>query len=770
MNWRCGEYGWRLLPGSGAALLLAILLNLGGVQPFEQVAYNTLFRWRGATPWDDRLVLISIDDASLQKLGRFPWPRRRYVELLNQLADAEPTVVAFDLLWSEPSPDDAALAAAMTESGYVVVAQAWDNRGMPLPPVPTLTAAAIASGHMVTPIDSDGITRKIDQQIQGQPSLGLAAVQAYGLMATPVPLPQSPSPLWINWVGSVQKLPHYSFGDVLDGKVPPAALRHKIVLVGVTAAGIDPLLTPFEQNPPASRVHLQATIVNNLLRQNALQPLAPAWNWVILLMGGPGLSWLLNTRRTLGQIGIASGLSLSWSGLSWLLLTQNYWLPLALPLGLVVATTTTVALTERLRMNALLQRQLQQLWQLHPPDLGLAASAPLALPQPLALQRATQLTALAQQLSRSQSTQAAIARSLSIGLLATDREHRIWFCNPVAAQWLATQVGDRLESCLVPTWFAQSEWQQHLTALDHHQPVEPKILHSRDRWLEIKLEPLHYAVVTDPTHHQPDGLLLLLEDITAKKQIEITLAEQIQELTRIDQLKDDFLSTVSHELRTPLTNIKLSVQLLKITTSEEKRLHYLNILDTECSRETNLINDLLDLQRLEAEGPNVNWQPIALADWLPPIVEPFYKRTETRQQTLTLHIANDIPPFWSDEASLERILVELINNACKYTPPLGAIVVSGQGRSPGVEISVRNSGVEIAESELLRIFDRFYRIPASDISKQGGTGLGLALVKKLVAHLGSTIQVNSGAGETVFTVQLPLEAPGNGPVSEAEPP
>jgi signal transduction histidine kinase len=754
MNWRFGESGWRLMPGGSAAILLAVLLKLGFLQPYEQLAYNALFRARGETAWDDRLVLIAIDDASLQRLGRFPWSRQRYVQFLDRLAVAAPTVVAIDLLWSEPSPDDTALAQAMARSRRVVLAEGWDYLGLPLRPVPLLETVAIGTGHILTPIDSDGIARKIEPFQQNRPSLGWATVQAYSLVESSAPLPHPSQPLWLNWVGSPQRLNHYSFVDVLDGKVPPSALRNKIVIVGVTATAIDPMLTPFAQNPPASGVHVQATITHNLLRQNTLRPLGYGWYWVILLLGGPGLSWLLSQQRTLAQIAIGAGLSLTWGGMSLLLLVANYWFPVALPIGLVVATTITVILTERLRLNARLQQQLQQLWQ-QQRDLA-SLSVANSPPPPVGLQPLTQLTTLAQQLSRAQSTQAAIARSLSIGLLAADHTGQIWFCNPVAETWLSVKVGDAIAACLVPQWFSMSEWQQHLDTLQQQQPVGAKILKMADQWLELQLEPLHYAPDTQSKVRSVDGLLVLIADITPKKQVEITLDQQVQELQRLDQLKDDFLSTVSHELRTPLTNIKLSIQLLKVTTSEEKRLNYLRILENECQRETDLINNLLDLQRLEAGMPIANLQEIDLTTWLPALVEPFHKRTEACQQILILQIAPDIPTFWSDEASLAQILSELMNNACKYTPANGEIRITAQSQPAQLFLSVSNSGVEIAESEFARIFDRFYRIPATDIAKQGGTGLGLALVKKLVEHLGGTIGVSSESGKTQFTVQLPL--------------
>ena len=103
-------------------------------------------------------------------------------------------------------------------------------------------------------------------------------------------------------------------------------------------------------------------------------------------------------------------------------------------------------------------------------------------------------------------------------------------------------------------------------------------------------------------------------------------------------------------------------------------------------------------------------------------------------------------------------MVELLNNACKYTPPGEQIVLKANARPGKIQIEVMNSGVEIPANELSRIFDKFYRIPSTDSWKQGGTGLGLALVKKLTERLGGEIWVESAFNQTCFTVELPLEA------------
>ncbi|MFE1745293.1 PAS domain S-box protein [Coleofasciculus sp. H7-2] len=238
---------------------------------------------------------------------------------------------------------------------------------------------------------------------------------------------------------------------------------------------------------------------------------------------------------------------------------------------------------------------------------------------------------------------------------------------------------------------------------------------------------------------------------------------QVQELEKLNQLKDDFLSTVSHELRTPIANMKMAIQMLKVSPTGDRTQRYLQILQAECNRETELINDLLDLQRLAAASyPSFLATAIDLPEWLPNIVESFRSRIQEREQILQVDIPSDLPSLVSELASLERILTELLNNACKYTPPGERITVTVRASSAMMQIKVSNFGVEIPPDELPRIFDKFYRIPRADRWKQGGTGLGLALVQKLTQHLGGILRVRSASDETTFTLELPLTHPMSG--------
>ncbi|MDX2243245.1 MAG: PAS domain S-box protein [Leptolyngbyaceae cyanobacterium bins.302] len=258
---------------------------------------------------------------------------------------------------------------------------------------------------------------------------------------------------------------------------------------------------------------------------------------------------------------------------------------------------------------------------------------------------------------------------------------------------------------------------------------------------------------------------------------------QVRELERLNQLKDDFLNTVSHELRTPMSNIKMATRMLEVILQQAGWLNqnesssdpsylraaqYFQILNNECSRETNLINDLLDLSRMEAETDPFLWTTIRLQDWIPAIAEPFEYKTRAQNQQLLLQIADDLPSMITDLQYLERILTELLQNACKYSPTGETIAVAvslrleaaTQNEEPtAIQITVRNTGVEIPLEELSHVFDKFYRVPNNDPWKHGGTGLGLALIKKLVERMHGTIAAHSSQGETQFVVTLPLKPP-----------
>lgn len=262
---------------------------------------------------------------------------------------------------------------------------------------------------------------------------------------------------------------------------------------------------------------------------------------------------------------------------------------------------------------------------------------------------------------------------------------------------------------------------------------------------------------------------------------------QVAELERLNQLKEDFLATTSHEMRTPLSNIKMAISVLENILDRQGMLNsnalspsesvarYLTILREQCEQELDLVDNLLHMRMIDADVYPLELTSIQFQTWLPHVAEYFEERARARQQIFQVSIPPNLPPLVTDLASLTEIVSELLNNACKYTPPDEQITVNvrvidttkslvNEDAESGVldnlqsyfQITISNSGVIIPKKEQSRIFEPFYRIPQSDRWQHGGTGLGLALVKKLVEYLQGTIEVTSSQGWTTFTVQLPL--------------
>ncbi|NJO79792.1 MAG: CHASE2 domain-containing protein [Cyanobacteria bacterium RM1_2_2] len=581
----CKSHG-RLLPGLLAALVIAGLLKLGWFQPLEQIGYRLLFQLRGSRPTDSRVVVIEIDDQSIQQLGRFPWPRQQYVELLDRLKQSEANVLVIDLLLSEASSDDVLLAEAIARHGRVVLASAWDAEGKPLLPVPALQENAIATGHILVRSDSDGIVRSVTPLLQSQPALGIAAIQAYRLVRENVPLPDLQQPLWLNWFGPIQAAQHYSFAEVIQGRIDPQEFQDKIILLGVTATGFDPLITPFDQTPPASNVDLHATLIQNVLQQNLLRPIPSLWLLLGVLGVGPLCSWMIAergiVRQTLGTVGLCC----TWGMASLLLFQVNYLPPLVTPLALLGLTGCTTAIYDRIRKTG----QLQQ---------------------------------------------------------------------------------------------------------------------------------------------------------------------QVEVLQQSDFFKEDFLRTATHELRAPVANMQTALDLLKSPYGQENWQEYVQILEEECHREMMLVNDLLDLQRLQAGIDSKRLETLYWQDWLQEVATPFRVRAEAKQQYLKLCVSPDLPNLTLDTASLRRLLAELLNNACKYSPAGAEIELRAECRASTIVLQVCNTGAQIPPEQLNQNFEPFYRVSDTQAWYEEGTGLGLAIVKKLAERLNAEIQVQSHSKITTFTLLLP---------------
>ncbi|MGB3613609.1 MAG: adenylate/guanylate cyclase domain-containing protein, partial [Elainellaceae cyanobacterium] len=382
--------------GLVSALVTLSIQAVGGWRALDHISYVMLFRVRQAIAplqWDPRIAVIAVDDNTLERYGQFPVSRHYYTDLLDQLIVAQPAAIGFDLLFVDPSPHDEVLGAAIERHWTVVLPVAVSPQGTQLRPVPPLSSAAAALGHVLVTSDGDGITRFIEPYQGDVPAFGMAMVQVYNESQAAIATDQSagsgigeglqhqsairgnaPStlvpkaPLWLNWPAPITAprgcappkpghLQSYAMDCVLLGQVSPATFSNRIVLIGVTATGIDPLRTPFNSAVPSSNVYLHAAVIDNLLNGRSLRR-PPGWVLIPIVASISLLSFEL-VRQPRLRLAIF-GLPVVWGALASLGFAANLWLPVAAPVATILLTLIGA------QVNAQWEKQqLMELFEIH---------------------------------------------------------------------------------------------------------------------------------------------------------------------------------------------------------------------------------------------------------------------------------------------------------------------------------------------------------------------------------------------------------------------
>jgi len=236
----------------------------------------------------------------------------------------------------------------------------------------------------------------------------------------------------------------------------------------------------------------------------------------------------------------------------------------------------------------------------------------------------------------------------------------------------------------------------------------------------------------------------------------VSIFHDITEIKDIERIKKDFVVNVSHELRTPLTAIKGYAETLRKEVGTAPGKKYLETVERNTDRLINIVNDLLMLSSFE-EKAALELEDINLRGFLENVIKIFDQKLNDKQLSLVIDAKEDLPPIKADLFKLEQMLVNLLDNAVKYTDR-GEITVSVDVQDKRVRIQVTDTGIGIPKNDIPRIFERFYVVDKSRSRKSGGTGLGLSIVKHIVLLHHGTIDIESALGKgTSITVTLPTD-------------
>jgi two-component system, OmpR family, phosphate regulon sensor histidine kinase PhoR len=238
----------------------------------------------------------------------------------------------------------------------------------------------------------------------------------------------------------------------------------------------------------------------------------------------------------------------------------------------------------------------------------------------------------------------------------------------------------------------------------------------------------------------------------------VAVFHDISDLKRLEKVRRDFVANVSHELRTPVTVIKGYAETLisgALTTDPERAVGFLEKIHRHAERLASLVGDLLILSEIEAGEKPPLLEPVALEGAIGHACALLEEKARNKKINIERSGIEGAPSILADRGKFEQVMVNLLDNALKYTPENGSIFISAKGRDGLVAINITDTGIGIPTKDLPRIFERFYRVDTARSREQGGTGLGLAIVKHIIQQHGGSIAVESTPGKgSTFTVSL----------------
>ncbi|MGR3886493.1 CHASE2 domain-containing protein [Pseudomonas sp. 1152_12] len=726
----------------GMVLLpVTLYLSLSPGLALNNPLYDSLRRLT-PLPVDPRILLVTIDDQSLKRLGPWPWPRSQHADLIDRLSAARPAGILFDVVFSEPgdAEDDQRLADAVCNAGNVLLplvnegtagADSADKALLPL------LKCAKGIGPINVEADNDGVVRSLYLR-EGPPGNTLAqlAWQAYTLTGKTSAMPGQPqepsNPLWhrehaIRVPFTVQShFPSVSYASVLHGEVPPEILRDRQILVGATAYGMgDRFVTPLSSTVGSTAgVELQANILNGLLQGRSIVDLP---GWLAALMATSLVALLLGLLLYRPRYALWMTLACMAVALlgSWALLRLgHWWSPAACLIGLLLS----YLIWNWRRLSVVLAYFGWELARLddEPKVLPERRRAPAS--QGDVLQG--RIFALEQAVSRTRDTRRFMADGLEclpVATLITDPQGSILLANRVARDVFGNDLVTRnLLEQLADLGYPplHNGVRPALSALEL---IEFRDIHQRS--LRMELAPLLPAEGDVAL-----GWLLSLTDLSKEREAQ--------------QHRETMLRFLSHDLRAPHSVI---LALLDVHNGESPIFAQ---IEQQVKRALSLTESFVQLAKAEADG--YHFQPTLFAM----LVMDAFDQVAVIAQLKGIHLVHDLDEadegmVSADQSLLTRALFNVLENAIKYSSSGTTVTLGHCGAQGWLECRISDQGPGIAPEDLPELFSQYRRFDSAQGSE--GLGLGLTMVKAVIERHGGRIQCESELGKgSTFSLQLPL--------------
>lgn len=743
-------------------LLLGVVLLLSMTSPVTTLNLklsDLYFRMRPAQAASSKVALVLVDDSTLGRFGRWPWPRRQLAQLINAVRNQQPQAIGIDILLPEPEDprDDADLAAAIASSPNVVLAtkisgsrqdKLWSD------PVPLFAKAAKGVGHVQAIVDDDGLCRSLpaeEPSLDGpRPAFAVKLAELINPQLARLETPRNSGSgvehsdlrqLIIDYRQQIEPGQPPSFetvsaGDLLAGK-PAPQLRGKAVLIGFGAVDMsDRMFTPVTGQLPMPGVEVNANALAMLLDGTVLQRPGLIWQFLLLVATGAFALWLV--VRYPGAYGLLLLVAFLITGYFASYLVFLHWHRIIFygPLLLAGIFAAPIAQLENLLLvNREITARLQQLHQtIQPENLQRLKAGPASSSSRLHWKLAA-LSELQAELSSLYSFHQTLLGSMREGLAVYGEDGKLRFGNPTWNKFCERQS-------------ASPESLAALTQLNSAWPELAAVAQAGGTWVETELplseELWHlYAVPLPWTSFAQDGAVMLIaEDITARRQR--------------DQARSEALSFVTHELRTPLIAIQGFSELLMRYPNSPASSEAPGTIFRETNRLVAMINTYLEVLRLDAGARPLRMTRASvrsMAEHVEKVVRPLAAAAHIKV-AVNIDSADGDEHLVCDETLISGALLNLVSNAIKYGTQESEVTLHVTSRESDIGFCVHNTGPAIPASDLKQIFERFYRPSRSESIP--GWGLGLSFVRRICQQHGGHVEVSSDQNSgTSFIFTLP---------------
>ena len=762
-------------------LLLSVVAALSVTYPVEELSRrlgDIYFRVRRPLPTSNSVALVLIDDLSLSGYGRWPWPRSLLARLVRATAAQRPAAIGLDILLSEAEDvrNDDDLARAFREAGNVVLAAKLGGspQRMWVDPLPVFLANSAGVGHVQAVEDADGICRSVpvrELSVEGprwalalevarvaqhvpaeQNSGGLSRVGGAGVTKRAGATgweSYSPDFLAIDFreqYSPGQKMPPFvviSAADLLAGK-PAAGLWGKAVLVGFGATELsDRLPTPVSGQMPMPGVEIHANLVDALMRGHDLQPAGHLPQVFFLVLFSMISTWLvLRWPGWDGMLLQTTLLILSYAAGYWLFAHAHRLISFGPFLCAGLLAVPLAQLENLLVVNRGMTLGLRQLRQALDSGQAPAEFAGFLPAQPVPesigdLQwRVDVVNQLQSELASLYSFRQHLLESMQEGLAVFTADGETLFRNRFWGVF-----------CRKQGWDPKIGLVEFGRALGH-----PNWTNLQERLNDDGL-PLESEVYLGGGFWQIRGMRLASKSGDEASQWMVVVTDLTSRLER-DQARADALRFVTHELRTPLVSIQGFAEFLQRYPHAAGSGDAAATIFRESQRLVSLINTYLDVLRFDAGARSLRREPIVIHEMISQVERVMSPIAEAAEIRILVHLDSELPALEGDEPMLSGVILNLLNNAVKYSPAGSEVNLRVTGMTNSVIFEVRNPGSPIPPEDLAHLFEPFYRGRATSDTTPGW-GLGLTFVKRAVEEHHGAIEATSDSDAIRVRVILP---------------